>query len=66
MPTPDGKQIPVSIVQRRDLDTSRPQPTHMYGYGAYESSSGPGFSSARVSLLDRGIRFVEVHVRGGG
>lgn len=66
VPTPDGKQIPVSIVQRRDLDTSRPQPTHMYGYGAYESSSGPGFSSARVSLLDRGIRFVEVHVRGGG
>lgn len=66
VPTPDGKQIPVSIVQRRDLDTSRPQATHMYGYGAYESSSGPGFSSARVSLLDRGIRFVEVHVRGGG
>ncbi|WOT02471.1 S9 family peptidase [Corynebacterium pyruviciproducens] len=66
VPTPDGKEIPVSIVQRRDLDTSRPQPTHMYGYGAYESSSGPGFSSARVSLLDRGIRFVEVHVRGGG
>ncbi|WP_311354545.1 S9 family peptidase [Corynebacterium pyruviciproducens] len=66
VPTPDGKEIPVSIVQRRDLDTSKPQPTHMYGYGAYESSSGPGFSSARVSLLDRGIRFVEVHVRGGG
>ena len=66
VPTPDGKEIPVSIVQRRDLDASRPQPTHMYGYGAYESSSGPGFSSARVSLLDRGIRFVEVHVRGGG
>ncbi|EEI25923.1 S9 family peptidase [Corynebacterium glucuronolyticum] len=66
VPTPDGKKIPVSIVQRRDLDPDVPHPTHMTGYGAYEVSSGPAFSSARVSLLDRGIRFVEVHVRGGG
>jgi oligopeptidase B len=38
----------------------------MYGYGAYEASMDPGFSIARLSLLDRGVTFAIVHVRGGG
>nr|WP_120491831.1 S9 family peptidase [Corynebacterium lactis] len=62
----DGAQIPVSIVHRADLDLSRPNPTLLYGYGSYESSMDPGFSIARLSLLDRGMVFVIAHVRGGG
>ncbi|ALA68010.1 S9 family peptidase [Corynebacterium lactis] len=62
----DGAQIPVSIVHRADLDVSRPNPTLLYGYGSYESSMDPGFSIARLSLLDRGMVFVIAHVRGGG
>jgi oligopeptidase B len=38
----------------------------MYGYGAYEASMDPGFSIARLSLLDRGVTFAIVHARGGG
>ena len=62
----DGAQIPVSLVHRADLDVSTPSPTLLYGYGSYESSIDPGFSIARLSLMDRGMIFAIAHVRGGG
>ncbi|TDE34281.1 S9 family peptidase [Nonomuraea mesophila] len=60
----DGTKIPVSIVKRKD--TATPAPTVLYGYGSYEMSVDPGFSIARLSLLDRGFVFAIAHVRGGG
>ncbi|WP_439647635.1 S9 family peptidase [Corynebacterium hylobatis] len=62
----DGEQIPVSVVHRADLDLSRPNPTVLYAYGSYESSIDPGFSIARLSVMDRGMIFAVAHVRGGG
>ena len=41
-------------------------PALLYGYGSYESSVDPTFSSIRVSLLDRGFVFAIAHIRGGG
>ncbi len=63
---PDGTQIPISIVYRRDLRTDAPSPMLLYGYGSYEVSIDPTFSASRVSLLDRGVVFAIAHVRGGG
>lgn len=62
----DGVKIPLSVVHRRDLDRSRPQPLWLYGYGSYGISLPVAFSSNRVSLLDRGVIYVIAHVRGGG
>jgi len=62
----DGTRIPLSVLHRRDLDTSRPNPVLIYGYGSYELSMDPGFGIPRLSLLDRGVVFVIAHVRGGG
>lgn len=62
----DGAQIPVSVIHRADLDTGRENPMLLYGYGSYESSTDPGFSISRLSLLDRGMIFAVAHVRGGG
>jgi oligopeptidase B len=63
----DGTRIPISLVYRRDLVTpGEPAPTLLYGYGAYEISIDPSFSIPRLSLLDRGMIFAIVHVRGGG
>ena len=71
----DHERIPVSIVARKDLVnvgptgelTARaPSPFLLYGYGSYEISIDPSFSSLRLSLLDRGVIFAIAHVRGGG
>ena len=70
----DGVRVPVSLVARRDLvevveGELRPlsvSPLLLYGYGSYEISIDPGFSSLRLSLLDRGVIFAIAHVRGGG
>lgn len=66
----DGEQVPISLVCRRDARTGdaagAPLPLHLYGYGAYEASMDPGFSIARLSVLDRGAAFAIAHVRGGG
>ncbi len=61
----DGTEIPVSLVYRRDLDRSVPQPVLQYAYGSYGISTDPSFSSIRVSLLDRGFVWAIAHVRGG-
>ncbi|MEH0147198.1 S9 family peptidase [Corynebacterium sp. Q4381] len=61
----DGVEVPVSVV-RRKATAPGPQPTLLYGYGSYEASTDPGFSVARLSLLDRGMVWACAHVRGGG
>jgi oligopeptidase B len=67
----DGTRVPLSLVYRPDLaGTSGPtggrSPCLLYGYGSYETSIDPTFSSLRLSLLDRGFVFAIAHVRGGG
>ncbi len=61
----DGTQIPISLVWRRDRPAG-PGPCVLYGYGSYEISTEPVFSTARLLLLDRGFTFAIAHVRGGG
>ncbi|WP_291314078.1 S9 family peptidase [Corynebacterium sp. UBA2622] len=62
----DGTRVPMSVVRRADTDPGATHPTLLYGYGSYEASNDPGFSVARLSLLDRGMVWVCAHVRGGG
>jgi oligopeptidase B len=63
---PDGERVPVSLVFRRDMPRDGSAPCLLYGYGSYESSTDPGFSSIRLNLLDRGFVFAIAHIRGGG
>ena len=59
----DGTAIPVSIVMRKDRTASGP--LHLYGYGAYGIAIPPGFSTTRLSLVDRGFAYAIAHIRGG-
>ena len=62
---PDGVQVPVSLVWRKD----RPReggPMYLTGYGSYGFPYPIVFSSNRLSLLDRGYAIGIAHIRGGG
>jgi oligopeptidase B len=68
----DGTMIPVSIVMRKDRaeilkaqGIKGPGPLHLYAYGAYGYAIPPGFSTARLSLVDRGFAYAIAHIRGG-
>jgi oligopeptidase B len=62
----DGARIPASMVYRREGRAPGPQPMLLTGYGAYGFPHDVHFSSARLSLLDRGVIVAVAHVRGGG
>lgn len=62
----DGTMVPISLVYRKDVARDGTAPMHLVAYGSYGSSSDVGFSSNRVSLLDRGVIVATAHIRGGG
>lgn len=62
---PDGVEVPITLVSRRDAPRDGSTPLLLYGYGAYGVSSDPVFSLPVTTLLDQGWRFAIAHVRGG-
>ncbi len=65
IPARDGTGIPVSIVYPAGFKKDGSHPLYLYGYGAYGIAIPPGFSTGRLSLLDRGFAFAIAHIRGG-
>jgi oligopeptidase B len=63
---PDGVKVPISLVYRKDKREPGSNPLYVYGYGSYGYSLPLGFSSNRLSLLDRGVVMAYAHIRGGG
>jgi oligopeptidase B len=63
---PDGTEVPISLVARKDQPLDGTAPCLLYGYGSYEITIDPTFSAARLNLLERGFTFAIAHIRGGG
>ncbi|MDP1028012.1 S9 family peptidase [Sphingomonas sp. KR1UV-12] len=61
----DGTEVPVSIVYPAGFRRNGTAPLYLYAYGAYGMAIPPGFSTGRLSLLDRGFAFAIAHIRGG-
>ena len=61
----DGTPVPVSIVYPKDFPRDGSRPLFLYAYGAYGMAIPPGFSTGRLSLLDRGFAYAIAHIRGG-
>ena len=61
----DGTEIPISIVYHKNTSLTPNTPILLYAYGSYGSTIDPGFSTTRLSLLNRGFAFAIAHVRGG-
>lgn len=61
----DGTSIPISLVYKKGFVRNGQQPLLLYAYGSYGNSIDATFSSARLSLLDRGFCYAIAHIRGG-
>ena len=61
----DGTLVPISLVYKKGIPRDGSAPTLLYAYGSYGATMDAGFSSARLSLLDRGFVYAIAHIRGG-
>ena len=61
----DGRMVPLTITRHKKTKIDGSANLLLYGYGSYGSSMSPGFSSTRLSLIDRDIIWATAHIRGG-
>ncbi len=64
-PSHDGRMVPITITRHKDTILDGSSNLLLYGYGSYGNSMSPGFSSTRLSLINRNIIWVTAHIRGG-
>lgn len=62
----DGTKIPLFIIHKKGLKLDGNNPTLLYAYGGFNVSMQPGFSVARIPLLDNGFVYAMACLRGGG
>ncbi|MFP5455685.1 MAG: S9 family peptidase [Alphaproteobacteria bacterium] len=65
VPARDGRSIPVSVLYRKGFPRDGSGKLFLYAYGAYGHAIPPGFSTVRLSLVDRGWAYAIAHIRGG-
>ena len=61
----DGRLVPITITRHKKTKIDGSANLLLYGYGSYGSSMSPGFSSTRLSLINRDIIWATAHIRGG-
>ncbi|MDR0788741.1 MAG: prolyl oligopeptidase family serine peptidase [Bifidobacteriaceae bacterium] len=60
----DGELVPITIIRNAKTPLENAK-VYMTGYGAYGISSESGFSTSRLSMLDRNVVYAVFHIRGG-
>lgn len=62
----DGTKIPMFLTYKKDLVKDGNNPVYLYGYGGFNISLNPGFSTSRIPFLENGGIYAQVNLRGGG
>ncbi|MFZ6768322.1 S9 family peptidase [Undibacterium sp. Di26W] len=61
----DGVKVPLWAVYKKGVKFDGSAPLLLYSYGSYGYSTEATFAISRLSLLDRGVIYVQAHIRGG-
>ncbi len=62
----DGTKVPMIITHKKDIELDGSNPTILYGYGGFNVSLLPRFSSTRAAWLELGGVYAVANLRGGG
>ena len=62
----DGTKIPMIITYKKGTEMNGKNPTILYGYGGFDVSLTPGFSTAMSVWLEQGGVYAVPNLRGGG
>jgi len=62
----DGTKIPMFIVHKKGIKMDGNNPVLLYGYGGFNISLTPSFSVGRLILLEQGVIYAQMNLRGGG
>ena len=62
----DGTKIPIFLTYKKDLDKDGKNPVLLYGYGGFNISLNPNFSTNRIPFIESGGIYAQVNLRGGG
>ena len=65
-PSKDGTRIPMFLTYKKGLKRDGRNPVYLYGYGGFNISLNPGFSSSRIPFLESGGIYAQANLRGGG
>jgi prolyl oligopeptidase len=65
-PGKDGTRIPLFLTYKKDLQKDGSNPVLLYGYGGFNISLNPGFSTNRLVFLENGGIYAQANLRGGG
>jgi len=62
----DGTEVSLFIVHKKGLKLDGTNPTLLYGYGGFNISLTPSFSTSNIILLENGGVYAMANLRGGG
>jgi prolyl oligopeptidase len=62
----DGTPVTMFIVHKKGLQLDGNNPTYLYGYGGFNVSLSPGFSTFRIPMLENDAVYAVPNLRGGG
>lgn len=62
----DGTKVPMMLTYKKGIKLDGSNPTLLYGYGGFNISLTPGFSTSNIVFLQQGGIYAVANLRGGG
>ncbi|MEZ4722747.1 MAG: prolyl oligopeptidase family serine peptidase [Flavobacteriales bacterium] len=62
----DGTKVPMILTYKKGIEMNGQNPTMLYGYGGFNISLTPNFSTSNIVFMENGGVFAVANLRGGG